>query len=716
MTFLDIPPLPAVTTESELDRIVLLPRRPVIDCERGPDRHWSPEAEALIAVETAKFSRGPRISCACRDRHLVAKPGGDLLIFQEGLPNRPPPLPVHTKIADFVREVHDVTSGQDDNGVIPKVSQMRPGDTLFLKGLDRPCITMLNPVQAWLARELPKAGGAFGFLPIGSGKTLAAFFAVVAMRSRVRDVVLLAKSDQRLHYASHYVHAREHWYVPSLVMDKFDLRGSYVVPGMPVVRFVPYTKLQDRRSTNLLEDCRPDMIVADEAHSLAAIPSPRRGAGSARAARFVRYMKQRNAEGSPVILCAWSGSLVNKSILDMTHIAAYALGMGSPYPIPQDIAGKWADVVDPSYLSDTSSSVARALRKAFGKPSQGVGDLLGGDGIREGIRQRAVETLGVISARSASVSASLSLHERKLPKMPQVIKDALEMVRGYERPDGDEIVEEVKRIAIARNCALGFYPYWIFPGASCECVGGSPRCARCARIDDWYAKRKAFGKELRAKLLESEPHLDSKALCVNAARRAYQVPPYEGDLPVWPSAHWQAWAAVENTIRHDKREKWLDEYAARDAAEWATENVGVVWYESVCFGEKVAKLAGINCHGGGNGAEARILAEDGKKSICASISSHSEGRDGLQYRFHRQLVCEPPASGKGWDQLLGRLLREGQKADEVETWVYLPTSEVRDAMRKAITYAEFDEELAPTRSTLFAASGALRSADLDFEV
>lgn len=721
MTILSPPPLPPElrddfkpTFESELARILALPRRPVIDCERQEDRRWSEEAQALVDEETRRYTRGPRLSCRCRDRHIEAKPGGDLIIYSEGVPGKIPPLPVRTTIAEFCLDA------AHDEDAVARVSKLRAGEHVHIPGFGRPCILEFKPVQAWTVREVRDFGGGVGFMPIGSGKTVTAFATVLASAGRVKLAVLLAKSDQRVHYVRHYLHFREHFRVPSLVMDQTSGEGggSFVVrdDNVPILRFVAYTMLQNKKYPHLLDDLDPDLIVADEAHSLAAVRSSKRSVGSARAERAMRYLKKRNQEGRPVIFACWSGSLINKSLLDLTHLAAYALGTGSPYPIPQDVAGKWAEVVDPSIAStsDTTSTESAALRQAFGrKDVPDILKLFSADGVLDGIKQWSIETPGVISARSSSVNASLVIHERKLPKMPEALKSALEMVRNNIRPDGDEIVEEVKRIAIARNVGLGFYPYWAFPGQPCTCVAGLERCARCLRIADWYLKRKAFGRELRQMLAMSMTHLDTKALCVNAAQRAYQDPPYDGDLPVWPSAAWPAWAAVEKTVPHVSKIKWMDDYAARDAAEWAKTHTGIVWYETVAFGQKVAELAGIPFHGGGDGAEARILAESGKVSICASISSHSEGRDGLQFKFHKQLVCEPPASGKGWDQLLGRLLREGQPADEVETWVYLPVTETREAMRKAIMYAEFDEGVSPIRSTLAA---ALRAADIDFDL
>ena len=139
---------------------------------------------------------------------------------------------------------------------------------------------------------------------------------------------------------------------------------------------------------------------------------------------------------------------------------------------------------------------------------------------------------------------------------------------------------------------------------------------------------------------------------------------------------------------------WVDDYLARDAAAWGRDNRGIIWYVHTTFGEKVAEISGLPIHRGGKDAEKRIKAERGDRSIIASIGSHGEGRDGLQYLFHQQLVANPPVSRATggaalWEQLLGRLHREGFKWDEVDTWMYRHTREMREAWDRAQELARY---------------------------
>ena len=468
-----------------------------------------------------------------------------------------------------------------------------------------------------------------------------------------------------------------------------DFLGA-TIPGMPVVRVLPYSRLSRPESSALLQEDLSDVdaVFADEAHCL----SDRK---SRRTARWIRFMAQKR--GQIPFACA-SGSMIKKTLDDVAHLALFALGGGSPYPLDRGEVERWCAVVDPVRDPDLKSSTYRALRRAFGKKHDDLDpleSLFGGSigAIREGILDRVVRTPGVVATRVSEATASITLSEFKVPPMPEGVKKLLADVRQrWVRPDGEELQEAFEATACAKDVACGFHYFWHF------FHNPSPE-----KVEAWYAARKPWHKESRAKILEDIPKLDSQHLCENAARRAYQDPPYDGPLPTWRAGTWPAWAAVMDTIDYEPRSNWLDDWFAEACARWAQENVGIVWYASTPLGERIAKLSGCTLHRGGPNAEERILAERGDKSIIVSISAHKESRDGLQHHFHRGLVAEPMSSGDGWHQLLGRYCRPGQKADTVEICVPLHVEEFRNAMRSAFRYAEFDAASSPNKQLLLAA-------------
>lgn len=685
------PPVVAPTV-SELDRILALPQREPLDCERERGtRRWSPQAQALVEHMTAMYARR-RISCGCRDRHVQVLGGGRVIVFHQPPPGAPPGPPLETTVeALYYDSAHDPNTAKI-------IGDLRVGETVRLKGLapsERPfaCFNQLNPVQAWVLYELPQVGGILGFISAGGGKTAAGILAPLAVANRVRTVALLAKPRQRLHYRNNYLRVREHFQVPSIVFDKSGVEGSFIVPGTPVVYFIPYSLLSQKKSTTLLEQLDPDMFVGDEIH-LFANPT------ATRTIRFLRVMGSRNGR----ILVGWSGSLINKSMKDVAHLSAHSLGLGSPYPIKNDDVEAMSAVIDPSYQPDRTSDFAKKVRMAFGahniaRPldlteAMKLSDLMTDGGVREGHRDRVMRTPGVISTRSASVNCSINLHERRVV-IPETVRNALAGVRqNAVRPDGEELVEALEIVTTAREVAAGYYDYWAFPN-------GEPH----ELIDAWFEARKAFFKAKRMKVRNAEPHLDSSKLCEEAAARAFQHPRYDGPLPVWPEPTWLPWIEIKDQVKPDPRTRWIDDYLARDAAQWAAENVGIVWVQSRAFGLRVAQLAGINYHAGGAKGEERLLAETGKQSIVCSLNAYGESTDGLQHLFHQQLVAELPASGKAWEQLLARLARDGQRADEVETYIYQHVEEYRDAFRQAYELALFDEAYTPNKQLLLTCEG-----------
>lgn len=676
----------------DLDRVLALPQRPVLDCERERGRRrWAPSAQALVEVMTARYAR-PRLTCGCRSRVLVASPGGVLAVFQEGASGAAPPPPVYTTVEAFVADAASVR----DKEAVRVASAIRSGEKVTLAGLGHPfCLTELNPVQSWILRELPRAGGIFGMISVGGGKTIAGLLAPLALPSR-RTWALLAKPNQRIHYKNAYLRLREHFHVPSVVFDTKDFKDSYIIDGTPVLHFIPYSLLSNPKSTTLLELLNPDGVIADESHLLAS-------RNSSRTLRFLRFMAERD-----VAFCNWSGSTIKKSLKDAAHLAAHALGLGSPYPIIPDEVEAWSAVMDPSPIPDRTSSTAKALRQAFGARKVDEVTFSSGfasdGGIREGHRDRVIQTPGVISTRSSSVTCSISIREREAPKIPAAVQEALKLARLGTRPDGEEIVEAFDIVACAREVAAGYYTYWAYPKAEPD------HLVEGGLIDQWFAARKLWNKELRAKIRHGEPYLDSEKLCTNAAERAWRTPRYDGKLPVWPAESWPAWAAIKDLVEPDPRTRWIDDYLARDAAAWAREHRGVVWCQGSAFGRKVAALAGdLHYHAGGPDGEARILAEDGSRSIVASIRAYGESLDGLQYKFSEQLVAELPASGDKWEQLLGREARPGQEAETVDTEIYRHVSENRDAFRQAVVLAEHIEATTPNRQLLLA-------ADIEFDV
>lgn len=548
----------------------------------------------------------------------------------------------------------------------------RPPRECACAAMGRPCITRLNAMQGWALYEAPLAGGLVGNIGVGHGKTLLDILMIMVIPG-AKLALLLIPPGQRDQLLRDFKAVAEHFHVPSLIMGN----DGTIIPGRPVLHVVPYSQFSRPESTSLMESLKPDLIISDEGQNL-------RHRATARTGRVLRYF----VAHPNTRLCVWSGTLTAKSIKDFAHLSALALGEGSPLPLDPSVVEEWAGAVDPSEWP----APAGALWKLSVDASERM-RTEGGD-IRQVMHRRLIETRGVISTKGGAVDATINIFDRVPPKMPKKLETMLyDLRQGWLRPDGEELVDILAVAKSARELACGFYYRWRFP-----------KMEPVALIEEWFEKRKAWHRELRDQLKQRSEHLDSPLLLAKAAIRAWHDPPYVGDLPVWYSETWRDWRDIRDKVYHESEAVWVDDYLARDAAKWCEEHRGIVWYEHDAFGRKVAELSGLEMHGGGPGAEAKILGIDGKASIIASIKSHGTGRDGLQRIYREQLVANPPSGGDAWEQLLGRLHRLGQDADEVDTYVYRHTPEMREAIDKAVRYAKYIEGITGNHQKLLAST------------
>ena len=87
----------AVETISDIDRILKLPQRPPVICEVDPRTgKYPPATEALMQVMTEKFSRGERLSCACRERRVSMLADGSLVVSRVFPEDEAPEPPIVT--------------------------------------------------------------------------------------------------------------------------------------------------------------------------------------------------------------------------------------------------------------------------------------------------------------------------------------------------------------------------------------------------------------------------------------------------------------------------------------------------------------------------------------------------------------------------------------------------------------------------------------------
>ena len=533
----------------------------------------------------------------------------------------------------------------------------------------RRCCSDLLPVQAWALHEMRVAGGLLGPIGVGHGKTLLDLLTAMVVPNCKTAVLLLPSNLRRQLVDVDWAFYGQHWKLPNLA------GGRWIVPGRPTLHVVAFSELSGSKATDLLSRIRPDIIIADEAHSV-------RHRTAARTKRFLRYF----SENPAARLFCWSGTLTSRSLKDYAHLSNLALRENSPTPLHQPTVEEWAGHLDSS-----------EFRSPPGRLSQFGADT------RAGFRARVLGTLGVVSSGDSNAcEASLIISAREFEASETIKKHIKELEATWQRPDGEELIDAMSVGRCARELSCGFYYQWIWP-----------RREPIEVIEKWLRIRKEWHKELREKLKLSRPHMDSPLLCSRAAIRWYngythikcdesgreiarqEIPPKskEGPLPVWPSLCWPEWKAVRKSAKPETKAVWLDESFVSNCLDWLKEP-GLLWYEYKGLAQKLLELAAARKQevlfaGPGAEGDLAVLNLPANASVIISSNAHGEGKN-LQ-QFNRNLLANPPSSGGEWEQIIGRTVRAGQEADEVTVETFLHTEPFGRAVEKARELSNYIE-------------------------
>lgn len=573
----------------------------------------------------------------------------------------------------------DMITARYSKGSVPcRCAQINP-----IRHSKEGCINRLRLLQALALRELGIVGGLLGPIGTGHGKTLIDLLAPFAFSEHAAAnlmpsgenilCVLLVPPGLLVQLTQDYDYVGEHFHMPSMVIQGAP-HLDRPQPGMPKLQVMPYSRICRPEATAWLNVVKPHAIIADECHKL-------RNLRTATTARVDRFME----EHPNTRMAAMSGSITSKSLKDYDHLANWCLRNGSPLPTNREITEDWCRAVDPARTQADPGVLLEALIA--------TGCCGPGDTLYRGMRRRIAETLGVVSSTQPSVDCELELAERVAPKVPNAVHDMIEQALAFQRPDGEELVTAMQAVDCACTLACGFHYKWIYPKHK------FPDDEQL--INDWFAARKAFFREMRSQLKDPQEHLDSPQLLEYAAQRALGLRPKHKGLPEWQSKYYLAWYKIKDKVKHDSKAVRVDPYLALDAVKWGLEHRGIIWYQHSAFGEWVHELSGkqLPIYAGGKDAKLGLLGdstrgirgEDGSRSVILSLKAHGTGTNGLQFAFADQLYGTNPADPAAWEQSLARLHRPGQRAPRVRAEFYMHTPELRKHVKEALRAALYIE-------------------------
>lgn len=489
----------------------------------------------------------------------------------------------------------------------------------------------LWPIQSAALLEIEKMNG--GFLPIGvgHGKTLISLLAPSVLGSKCAVILVPPQLRNQLKGND----------IPELGKH-FKLGTEFVI--------VAYSELSSSTKADVLDTLKPDLIVADECHSL-------RHKSSARTKRFMRYMK----ENPRTRFVALSGTITSRSLKDYAHLIAYALRGASPLPLHYAALEEWAAAIDVSY----APLAPGALKKLYRKES---------DDVRTAFRSRLVQSFGVVATEEGSIGTSLTIY-RRTPIVPKKVIEALERLRKTWCIGEEEIQDALEFSKVARQLASGFYYRWEWPQGKVD--------------EEWLDARKNWHREVRRYLSHSSrAGRDSPGLLSMAAAKGE-----------WEAESWPAWERLRHRPTPPTVAVWLDNFVVKDAVKWASEGPGIIWYTHSALGEEVAAAGGFPLFGSGNEAS-RILttltSKDAPVIVC-SAAAHGTGKN---LQSWARSIFTTVSAGASMEQWLGRTHRPGQQADEVTADIYAHTSECIAAFESSLRDARYIEDTTGQRQKL----------------
>ena len=493
----------------------------------------------------------------------------------------------------------------------------------------------LRPIQSEALHELQQCNGLVAPIGVGHGKFLISALAPTALRSE-RPLLLVP---------------------PSLVnqtrkeLDKF--RDHFRIhPGL---RVLSYGKLSVASGSRLLEQYKPDLIIADECHHL-------RHRTAARTKRVIRYF-QNNPSTKFVGL---SGTFTSKGLADYAHLVELALRERAPVPLDFwelqvwaaniDVGGE-ADLYERQRFSPLTMQYSGTARQAF---------------------FRRLETCpGVTLTQEVSSGASIYMKKEDL-SLPADVKRALnDLKNNWCTPSGEEIEDALSMARYRRQLLCGFYYEWVWPN-------GEPDY-------QWLEARAHWHRQVRRVLSRSREGRDSPLLVAMWAQ--------QDSCPdrVLVQA-WHDWAQVRHRPAPPVRTVWINEYLILRVREFLdqAETPTIVWCEHKAVLQKF-RDEGLTTYGAG-----QDIPDKPAHHCAMSVKAHGTGKN-LQ-RWSRNLLTAFLPNGSTLEQLIGRTHRVGQEADEVYVHYFEQHSSVLEDIEKAREIARYIQDTQGNRMKILAAS------------
>lgn len=453
---------------------------------------------------------------------------------------------------------------------------------------------------------------------------------------------------------------------------KSNKKGLYIMS---------YSQLSVKDTSDLLGWIDPTYLGLDEAHRVS----------NPTAARTKRINRVIEDKGRDLAMVAVSGTVTQKGVGDYHHLIRSTTRQGCPLPLTRTLALEWGAIIDAEQVQWKNAPTGKERNTGPGAlvpliewarehfPDETFGDAT--EDFRRAYRLRLTTSPGVVASGEADIGTSLIFENKEVPNYKscegwESLKDLIDQVdEAWLTPNHDQIEHAFHMWKWLYELSAGFYNELVWPSvrqyAERKRITMEESKDILIRAIQHHEVGQEYAKALRQWLeRHARPKLDTPLL-VGQSMFQHQSKYVGKDL----YGMWREWKDLDFEGRPDRdsRAVRVCPYKINEAVRWAQEDIaghgGIIWYHHQEIGRwlfEVARDAGLDCllcPAGPEGNE-RVRDERNKdKILIASITAHGEGKN-LQH-FEYQTFVQWPRSAKVAEQVLGRLHRNGQKADEL---------------------------------------------------
>ena len=603
------------------------------------------------------------------------------------------------RLASMIETKKSVTGGVDPTRFyevrricdLPVVSTMTPAEleqfsrNNILAGAYESGFRLFS-TQANAIKAYEDHNGGFFPIGVGDGKTLTGLcVAQKAFQKGIKKIILIIPSQVMHETTKIHIPQARNWVpisYPIMAINKFssNKRRAVARSGRSGVYLMSDSLVSTKYGEEILTSIEPGLVIVDEAHHFAR-------SSSARTKRLRNLIKK----FSPEFVCM-SGTMTGKSIKDYHHLVAWSLKMGSPVPLNNSMVAEWGSILD-------APTGAGAVEWEGNDMANGAGPLKplirwarntfpdreyteDVAGFRLAYSDRLVATGGVVTSKGKTLGVTLRIENVPVENASQCdgwtdLNDHIRRIEeDWSTPDGDPIDHAIHQFKwMFELSSAGFYNSQFWPDVSTYAQRKRMTEQEAEIILEMAAEyldhHRSYLGELREWLkYRAKPGMDTPFLVASDMR-------HNGAKNVSADLH-TAWLEMcekdfPGRPDRDKRVVRVCPFKVNSAVAWAAAlpkgKGGIVWVFNQGVGvwtHELLQEAGIDslhCPAGRVGNETISDPAHADRIMVASITAHCTGKN-LQH-FQHQYFVQWPRSAKMAEQVLGRLHRSGQKADEI---------------------------------------------------